>query len=78
MAGLDPRYITSIELESFFIDKDSGEPLANGMVYFWEDSDRIVPKLVYELSGSPPNYTYTPLPNPIILSNNRKKSSALF
>lgn len=69
MAGLDPRYITSIELESFFIDKDSGEPLANGMVYFWEDSDRIVPKLVYELSGSPPNYTYTPLPNPIILSN---------
>ena len=67
--ALDPRYITSTELESFFIDKDTGEPLANGYVQFWQDASRTTPKLVYELTGSPPNYTYTALPNPIVLSN---------
>jgi len=69
MAGLDARFVVALDLCESLTDKDSGELLANGYVEFWEDSDRIVPKLVYELSGSPPDYTYTPLPNPIVLSN---------
>ena len=67
--ALDPRYITAIDLSPYLVDKDSGAPLANGVVSFWQDAARTVPKLVYELSGAPPNYTYTALPNPIILSN---------
>ncbi len=60
--------MTDTSLEEYFVDKTSGEPLAGGFVYFYEDDARTVPKLVYELSGAPPNYTYSPLPNPIILS----------
>jgi hypothetical protein len=67
--ALDPRYITAVSLEPYFVDKATGAPLAGGVVTFYEDDARAVPKLVYELSGAPPNYTYTPLPNPIILSN---------
>ena len=67
--ALDPRYITAIDLSPYLVDKDSGAPLASGVVSFYQDATRAVPKLVYELSGAPPNYTYTALPNPIILSN---------
>ncbi len=66
--ALDPRYMTDTSLEEYFVDKTSGEPLGNGIVRFWEDDARTVPKLVYELTGAPPNYTYSPLPNPMILS----------
>jgi hypothetical protein len=65
---LDPRYITDLSLEQYFVDKDTGEPLAFGTVEFWQDDNRVVPKLVFELTGAPPNYTYTALPNPITLS----------
>lgn len=67
--SLNPNYIVSTELESYFVDKSTGEPLANGVVNFYEDNNRTVGKVVYELTGSPPNYTYTALPNPLILSN---------
>jgi hypothetical protein len=67
--ALDPRYVVAIDLCETLFDKDSGEPLANGYVQLWQDSSRTTPKLAYELSGSPPNYTYTALPNPIVLSN---------
>lgn len=66
--ALDPRFMTDTSLEEYFVDKTSGEPLGGGFVRFWEDDARTVPKLVYELTGAPPNYTYSPLPNPIQLS----------
>ena len=65
---LDPRYITSVELQSYFVNKANGLPLAGGLVYFWEDNNRNNPKPVFELTGAPPNYTYTALPNPLTLS----------
>lgn len=68
--ALDPRYITAIDLSEYLVDKTTGEPLAGGIVSFWQDDARTTPKLVYELTGAPPNYTYTALPNPLILSNN--------
>lgn len=67
--ALDPHYITDGPLEEYFVSKDSGLPLANGTLSFFRDSSRITPKTVYQLTGSPPNYTYVALPNPITLSS---------
>lgn len=67
--ALDSRYVTTTSLEEIFVDKDTGELLANGTITFYEDDNRAVPKLVYELTGAPPNYTYTAFPNPITLSS---------
>ena len=68
--ALDPRYTTATDLSQYLVDKTTGEPLAGGIVSFWQDNSRTTPKLVYELTGAPPNYTYTALPNPLVLSNN--------
>jgi hypothetical protein len=67
--ALDPHFITGFELEMYFVDKDTGLPLSGGIVTFYQDNARTTPKLVYELAGAPPNYTYEPLPNPVILSS---------
>lgn len=81
---LDPRYVVSRDLEPLLVDKDTGAPLANGFVYFYKDDSRNVLKPVYELTGAPPNYTYTALPNPIRLSalgtiqNNNGDNVALY
>jgi hypothetical protein len=66
--ALDPKYITDGPLEEAFLNKDSGLPLAGGTITFYRDSSRITPKPVYQLTGSPPNYQYVPLPNPLTLS----------
>lgn len=66
--GLDPRYVTDGPLQEYFVSKDSGLPLSGGTLTFFRDSSRITPKTVYELTGSPPNYSYVALPNPITLS----------
>ncbi len=67
--ALDPRYVVTIDLEEYFVDKDTGQPLSFGTIEFWQDDNRAVPKLVFELTGAPPNYAYVPLPNPITLSS---------
>jgi hypothetical protein len=66
--ALDPRYVLLQGIDQYFVDKDTGLPLANGELWFYSDTNRNSLKYVYELSGSPPNYTYSPLPNPILLS----------
>lgn len=66
--GLNSSYVVAPSLEMYFVDKDDGLPLANGKVFFYKDNARSVLKPVYELSGTPPNYSYTALPNPCILS----------
>lgn len=67
--ALDSRFVVTSDLESYFVDKDSGEPLAGGIVTFYSDLNRTVKKPVYQLTGSPPNYSYSVLPNPCILSD---------
>ncbi|MES2356262.1 MAG: hypothetical protein V4568_18025 [Pseudomonadota bacterium] len=67
--SLDPRYITNVSLEPYLVNNLDGTPLSGGTIEFWQDDDRTVPKLVYELSGAPPNYTYTALPNPLTISS---------
>jgi len=66
--SLNPQYVTAPNLQEYFVDKDSGLPLAGGKIFFYSDVNRTTPKTVYELEGNGANYTYVPLPNPIILS----------
>jgi hypothetical protein len=67
--SLDERYFVTADLEEYFVDKDSGLPLAGGTLTFYRDVARTTPKTVFQLSGAPPNYTYTAMPNPITLSS---------
>lgn len=69
MATTDPRYMLAPSLEEYFIDKDTGLPLAGGLVTFYEDENRTIKKDIFMQSGSPPDYTYTALTNPVVLSS---------
>ena len=69
--GLDARFISSLELESFFVSNQNGEANAGGVVTFYKDSGaRTDPKLVYQLTQDLGTgiYSYVALPNPITLS----------
>jgi hypothetical protein len=72
--AIDPRYIASLSLQEFFVNKDvdspvdSGLPLSAGIVTFFRDASREDMKPVYTISGDYPNYTFTALPNPLTLS----------
>jgi hypothetical protein len=67
--GLDLNYVPLNYLETYFVDKDTGLPLSAGIVTFYKDQARTELKTVYKLSGTPPNYTYVPLPNPCVLND---------
>lgn len=67
--AIDPRFVVTSDLESLYRDKDSGEPLAGGIITFYSDLNRTTKKPVYQITGSPPNYTYDVLPNPCVLSD---------
>lgn len=71
--ALDNRYIPDISLSEFLIDPETGLPIGAdgnpGMVEFWQDENRSQPKNVFQLTGSPPNYTYSVLPNPMDVVN---------
>lgn len=59
--SLDSRYIIASDLQSVFRDKDTGRPLRNGVIYFWADQARTIPKSVFKITGTPPNYSYVDL-----------------
>lgn len=65
---LNTRYIIASDLQSYFVDKETGEPLAGGVIRFYKDQARTEPKDVFQLSGNPPNYGYTNLGAEITLS----------
>jgi hypothetical protein len=54
---LDPRFFCSSDLEGILLDKDTGLPLAAGIINFYSDVNRTTPKDVYMLSGNPPYNT---------------------
>lgn len=56
--ALDPKYIPLTSIWQLFTDKDTGNFLRNGYVKFWVDTARTVGKPVFQLTGSPPNYSY--------------------
>lgn len=55
-------------LQDYFVDKDTGGPLTAGIISFYHDNARTIFKNVYYQSGTPGNYTYITLPNPLTLS----------
>lgn len=67
--AINSKFITSPVLQSYFVDKDTGNPLSAGIVTFYKDESRLELKPVYQISGSPPNYSFVALPNPMILSD---------
>lgn len=64
----DPRFVTAPSLQMVFRDKTTGLPLRAGVVKFYKDQARTVPKSVYKLSGAPPNYSFTDIGNEIKLT----------
>lgn len=54
-------------LQDFLIDKD-GLPMANGTITCYQDNSRTTLKNWYYQTGTPGNYTYIALPNPLTLS----------
>jgi hypothetical protein len=69
MANIDPRFITTSDVDTYFVDNSSGLPMSGGILTFYSDVNRTVLKPVYQLTGQPGNYTYAPLNNPITLSS---------
>lgn len=66
--SLDAKYIIAPSPEQYYVDKNTGLPLAAGIVRFFSDINRSTPKSVFKLSGSPPNYSYVDIGSEIILS----------
>ncbi len=55
-------------LQDYFVDKTTGEPLSAGVVTCYQDNSRTTLKNWYYQSGTPGNYTYVTLDNPLTLS----------
>lgn len=54
-------------LQDLLVDKD-GEPMAGGTITMYHDNSRTTLKNWYYQTGTPGNYTYIALPNPLTLS----------
>jgi hypothetical protein len=54
-------------LQDSFVEKD-GSPMSAGIVTCYADNSRTTLKNWYYQTGTPGNYTYVPLPNPLTLS----------
>ncbi len=67
--AINPKYIPFYNLNEIFLDKDSGLPLSGGVVTFWQDNQRGTKKAFYQITGTDPNYTFTELTNPLVLSS---------
>lgn len=67
--ALDSRYVLAFTFEQYFVDKDTGFPLAAGYIDFFEDTQRSVPKEVFTLAGTPDNYTYVSLGTTVNLNS---------
>lgn len=59
--------IAAAMLQDALVDKD-GTPMANGTITCYQDNSRTTLKNWYYQSGTPGNYTYITLPNPLRLS----------
>lgn len=67
--ALDSRFVLMLPLQEQLWDKDLNVPLAAGIVSFFEDENRNIPKPVYELVGSySGGYSYVSLGSVLTLS----------
>lgn len=67
---INTLYVPFSNLPSVFLDKDTGLPLAAGVVKFYRDSQRVTPKMVYMISGISPNYSFTAMGTQLTLGMN--------
>lgn len=67
--AIDNRYVASRVLQQLMRDKDTGLPLSDGYIEFKKDNSRTDDKPVFQITGSPPNYSYIALPNPLTLTD---------
>ena len=67
--ALNPQYVLAPSLQEYFVDKVTGLPLAGGTVTAYVDTNRSTLKPVFTLVGGVDTYSYTPLPNPMVLSS---------
>jgi len=58
--SLNSKYVLAQDLWELFTNKDTGQFLRNGYILFAKDASRLEGKVVYRLSGNPPDYTYVP------------------
>ena len=68
MAIVPSLLICSPTLQCEYVDK-TGEPLAAGVITCYQDDSRTTLKNWYYQSGTPGNYTYITLQNPLVLSD---------
>ena len=62
--------VESPSIQNLFRDKDSGLPLANGVVTWYHDNNRTVLKDIYQQVRQPDGtYSYVTLPNPLTLGS---------
>jgi hypothetical protein len=66
--ALSDLYIPLTLINEYFVDKDTGLPLAGGTLSFYRDTARSTPKTVYQLVLVGATYEYQALPNPVVLS----------
>lgn len=68
--ALNEKYVLLYSFEQYFVDKDTGAPLAGGTLSFYQDIDMVTPKNVFKLSGGPPytDASYISLTNQVTLS----------
>jgi hypothetical protein len=62
------QFMIAPALQQEFVDKDTGQFLAYGVVTFYRDADHTQLKPVYTVSGPPDSPIFTELPNPLTLS----------
>lgn len=55
-------------LQDYLVDKDTGLPLAAGIITLYSETQRSILKPWYMQQGTNPPYSYVPLPNPMTLS----------
>lgn len=66
--AIDNKYIALNYLQQYFVNTDDGLPLSAGVVKFYSDAARTVPKDVFKLNGAP-TYTYETLGNELTLGS---------
>ena len=69
MSGQNTLLVPLGQIQEQFWDKLTDAPLAGGILYFWSDPACTIPKLVYSLTGVPPDFTYTPFGASVTLSS---------
>ena len=62
-------FVVSPTFQDYIVDKDTGAPLAAGVVTMYQDDSRLTLKNWYYQTGIPGAYTYVALPNPLTLSS---------